>query len=299
MTISRWLGWILMATAGLRAQPAKPGGIPTAQPPQAVSFEQPDANRVHEELNRLLEHYPPTLRNVLAIDHSLLGNPAYLAPYPALQSFLNAHPEVLRDPEYYVGSASGYHPYGNHQDNKTPAERVSGQLIEDLGIFSGFALAVGLLTWLVRTLIDYRRWNRLTKIQTDVHTKILDRFSGNEELMAYIRSPAGARFLESAPIALDAGPRSVGAPLGRILWSVQAGLVLIAGGIGMEFVSSQVPVEAAQSIHAMGILGIALGCGFVVSAGASYFISQRLGLIDLAAQPAPAQPRPEPPVTLG
>ncbi len=33
---------------------------------------------------------------------------------------------------------------------------------------------------------------------------------------------------------LDAGPRSVGALLGRILWSVQAGLVQAAAGTGIE-----------------------------------------------------------------
>ena len=262
------------------ANPAAPVG----------AYDEQDAHRTHEELNRILEHYPPTLRIVLALDHSLLSNQPYLAPYPALQSLLGAHPEILRDPTFYFGSGE----HDMRQNNSTPSERISGRLIENLGIFSGFALAAGLLMWLIRTLLDYRRWNRLSKVQTDVHTKLLDRFTGNEELLAYVKSPAGSKFLESSPIALDAAPRSVGAPFGRILWSVQAGLVLMAGGIGLDFVSGKIADEAAQPLHAMGILGLALGCGFVVSAAASYFISLRLGLIEPAASH-----RSEPPVTLG
>jgi hypothetical protein len=84
---------------------------------------------------------------------------------------------------------------------------------------------------------------------------------------------------------LDAAPRSVGAPLGRILWSIQGGVVLIAGGIGLQVVSARVADDASQPLHALGVLGIALGLGFLVSAIISFVISQRLGLIE---PPAPA-----------
>ena len=46
----------------------------------------------------------------------------------------------------------------------------------------------------------HRRWSRLSKIQTDVHNKLLDRFTSNEDLLAYIQTPVGRKFLESAPI---------------------------------------------------------------------------------------------------
>jgi hypothetical protein len=131
----------------------------------------------------------------------------------------------------------------------------------------------------IRTTIDYRRWNRLTKVQTDVHTKLVDRFTSNEELLAYVQSPAGSKFLESAPILLDAGPRTMGAPLGRILWSGQAGMVLAALGIGLEMVAGRVSGDVAEQLHVLGVLAIALGLGFVISAIISFVISHRLGLI--------------------
>jgi hypothetical protein len=144
-------------------------------------------------------------------------------------------------------------------------------------------MAIALLVWLIRTIIDYRRWSRLARVQTDAHTKLLDRFTNNDDLLAYIQSPAGSKFLESSPIKLDAAPRGIGAPLGRIMWSVQGGLVLMAGGIGLQMVSGRFNDESSQPLHVLGVLGIALGVGFVLSAIISFVISQRLGLIEMPA----------------
>ena len=266
-----------------------PGWAQTgAQHPAVVTVEQPDAQRTREELSALLEHYPPALRGVLALDASLLGNETYLAPYPALVSFLNAHPEIARNPSFYLGEGLG--PRMN-RDHATQVLEMWREVLNGLTIFAGFGMAIGVLVWLIRTFVDARRWSRMAKLQADVHTKLLDRFTANEDLLAYIQSPAGAKFLESSPIALDAAPRSVGAPLGRILWSVQGGVVLMAGGVGLQVVSSQVTDGASQPLHALGVLGIALGVGFVISAIVSYVISQRLGLIE----PATAAPRAEMP----
>ncbi|PYT10391.1 MAG: hypothetical protein DMF60_00240 [Acidobacteria bacterium] len=246
-------------------------------PASALSVEQPDAQRTREEFSRLLEHYPPTLRGALALDPSLFGNQAFLAPYPALVSFLAAHPEVARNPSFYVGEPDRRF----IQDHDTQVVEMWRDVVNGLGIFAGFGMGIGLLVWLIRTLVDYRRWNRLAKVQTEVHTKLLDRFTANDDLLAYIQSPAGSKFLQSTPITLDAAPRSMAAPLGRILWSVQGGLVLTAGGIGLQVVSQRVADEASRPLHALGVLGIALGLGFVISAIISFLISQRLGLIEL------------------
>lgn len=242
-----------------------------------INIEQPDAQRTRGELANLLERYPPALRGALALDPSLLSNPTYLAPYPALLSFLTGHPEIQRNPSFYVGEGSGSRP---PQDHNAQVMEIWRDVLNGLAIFAGFGMAIGLLVWLIRTVIDYRRWSRLAKVQTDVHTKLLDRFTANNDLLTYIQSPAGSKFLESSPIKLDAGPRSVGAPLSRILWSVQGGLVLVAGGIGLQVVSGRVTDDASQPLHALGVLAIALGLGLVISAIISFVISQRLGLIE-------------------
>lgn len=288
MQLRRVLGFgMLVASLGWAQGPK--GSAAPAPSASVVTLEQPDAQRTREELSRLLEHYPPTLRGVLALDPTLFGNQSFLAPYPGLVSFLNAHPEIARNPSFYVGDPGQRF----SQDHATQIVELWREVLNALGIFAGFGMGIGLLVWLIRTLIDYRRWNRLAKVQTDVHTKILDRFTANDDVLAYIQSPAGSKFLQSSPITLDPGPRSVDAPLGRILWSVQGGLVLVASGIGLQMVSGRVADDASQPLHALGILGIALGLGFVISAIISFLISQRLGLIELptaAARVPRAQP---------
>jgi hypothetical protein len=263
-------------------------GAQGAQPSPIVTVEAPDAHGVKDTLSDLLEHYPPALHGVLALDPNLLGNQTYLAPYPALQSFLSAHPEIARNPSFYLDEGAGPH---GRQDPGSRSFEIWREVVSGIAVFAGFGMAIGLLVWLIRTLIDYRRWSRLAKVQTDVHTKLLDRFTANDDLLAYIQSPPGVKFLQSSPITLDAAPRSVGAPLGRILWSVQGGVVLMAGGVGLHLVSGQVADPAAQSLHVLAVLGIALGLGFIVSAIISFAISHRLGLIETGS-PAPRTEAP-------
>ena len=266
-----------------------PAPAQTRQPREAVPAAQtivpdtPDSERTREELMQLLEKYPPSLARVLKLDPTLLTSDAYLATYPVLHAFLSKHPDVARNPAYFFervqGSGGGYY----REDQSSQAYRMWNDVLGGLAGFGVAILVLSALGWIVRSLIDYRRWARLSKVQAEAHNKLLDRMTANEELLAYVQSPAGSRFLQSAPITLEPGARSIGAPFGRILWSVQAGLVLAAGGFGLQYVSGRVINEAAQPIFAMGVLAVALGVGFVLSAVVSYVLSRRLGLFDNSA----------------
>jgi hypothetical protein len=74
-------------------------------------------------------------------------------------------------------------------------------------------------------------------------------------------------------------------PFGRILWSVQAGLVAAAAGIGLLVVKRYVVEEVAQMLLTLGVLILSLGIGFALAAAASYMLSVRLGLLS-PARPA-------------
>ena len=132
----------------------------------------------------------------------------------------------------------------------------------------------------MKYFIGHRRWIRTAKVQTEVHSRLLERFSSNDELLAYVQSPAGARFLQALPAASGRERHSVAAPISRILWSVQAGLVLACGGIGFLFIKRHVIEDVAQMMIAMGTLGVSIGIGFALAALASFVISQRLGLLE-------------------
>ncbi|PYR58125.1 MAG: hypothetical protein DMF91_17885 [Acidobacteria bacterium] len=200
-----------------------------------------------------------------------------------LATFLAQHPEVAHNPGYFVGE------YRDNQWQNDPRRQVI-QLMEGvlagLAVLTGFVTLVGVVGWLLKSLIDYRRWLRLSKVQTEAHSKLLDRLTSNEDLLAYIQSSPGRRFLESAPIPIDPTTRPISAPVGRILWSVQAGLVVAMGGLGLLYVSHEIPIgtpaysDLSLPLFVMGIVAVALGGGFVLSAVVAYAISHRLGLFD-------------------
>lgn len=262
---------------GLAAQTQNKGaakGEAAAVPAAATSA--PDAQRTRTDLSALMRRFPPSVDAVLAMDHSLLGNSTYLEPYPALVAFLNEHPEVIRNPSFFFGDGMG------NRWATDPAERAANtqkDVMAGLAAITAFGLAIGLIVWLIRTFAEHQRWRRQARVQTEFHAKLLDRFSSHDDLLAYLQSPAGAKFLSAAPIALDS-PRTLGSPLGRIMWSVQAGVVLVSAGVGLYFVFGNSPDSGYQPMHALGVLAIALGIGFLISAILSYGISRRLKLIE-------------------
>ncbi|MEA2326000.1 MAG: hypothetical protein QOE68_959 [Thermoanaerobaculia bacterium] len=269
-----------IATTVFAQAPATTTTVPPATSTTVVT--DTDSHETREAFHSTLQRYPTEVSRVLKLDPSLMTNQSYLANYPALASFLAQHPEIAHSPAFYLDIYVGDEPRGENS-----SERVWRSTMEGLSIFAVLALVTGVLTWLVRTLIEHRRWSRMSKVQAEVHNKLMDRFTANEDLLAYIQTPAGKRFLESAPIALDGAPRAVSAPVGRILWSVQVGLVLAAAGFGLS-VASGFAKTVAQPLFAMGVLAISIGIGFVVSAIVSYVLSRRLGLWETAAVTADA-----------
>src|SRR6185503_7961518 len=136
----------------------------------------------------------------------------------------------------------------------------------------GGAVLIAVLSvfvWLIKTIVDHRRWLRTSKVQVEMHGKLLDRLTTNEDLMAYAQSPAGSRFLESTPIALDAEARA-SAPVGRIIWSMQAGIVLMALGGGLFLVQTSAVEEVRQALSVIQAIVGSVGAGLLVSAVAAY-----------------------------
>jgi hypothetical protein len=276
------------AAAQQRPAPAPEATAPArAAAPQVVLTEQ-DARETRGDFEALLKRLPPEVGRVMRMDPSLMRNEAYMAPYPSLAAFLQQHPEVVQNPGYYLEHIE-YEFWNPRQpeDARSQSVRAFNNMMQGLAIVFGFGTAAFVLLWIIKTLVDYRRWYRTSKVQTEVHTKLMDRFTSNEDLMAYMQTPSGRRFLESAPIPMEGPARTVGAPLSRILWSLQAGIVLAVAALGVLFVSGRVIEEIAQPLFALGVLVLALGTGFIVSAAASFLLSRRLGLLD--AQGAPRE----------
>jgi hypothetical protein len=253
-----------------------------------------ESDVTRQELRTILQVYPPSLGRVLKLDPTLMTSDAYLAPYPLLADFLKRRPEVARNPNYFL---SFINQWGNVEDPVPVAEQTRRDALnlwrntfDSLVFFGVFLIVTYTLTWLVRYVIGHRRWLRATKVQAEVHGRLLERLSSNDELLAYVQSPAGSHFLKASPTPEAPPSPSMGtfgmtSPFGRILWSVQAGLVLVSGGVGLLIIRRYVMEEVGDGLLTFGVLAVALGIGFALASTASYVISRRLGLIEPRTAP--------------
>ena len=250
---------------------ATPAPAPPVVPQQ--TFDDQNAQQTRERFRDVLNQYPPSVGQVLRLDPSLLTRADYLAPYPVLAGFLAQHPAIAHNPSYFLSvvrlnSGGGY--IDGPESARTEGVRAIRDVFEGLFFLIGVCWAVGMIGWLIRSVIEYRAWLRASKVQTEVHTKMIDRLTSNDEVLAYAQSPAGQRFLNGAAMTSDFASRSVGSPVGRILWSVQIGIVLALGGIGLLIAKNSIMDEAAQALYVVAVIAIALGIGFALSAVAAY-----------------------------
>jgi len=189
------LALLAAAPAGAAAAQAKSTPARQADAAPAAAPAVPDersARDTRERLHEILQQYPPSFGQVLRLDPSLLAKPDYMAAYPTLAAYVAQHPEVGHNPVFFLGGAYAGQPFEGRSAVNAVQEVFIG-----LEVLLGVATAIITLAWLIRAAIDHRRWLRATKIQTEAHTKIVDRLSSNEDLLAYLQSPTGQRFLSA------------------------------------------------------------------------------------------------------
>jgi hypothetical protein len=252
------------APAANKAAPAAsaaqtPSAPPAAEAPQPVS-----SYDTRTQFSQLLRESAPDVALMLALDPTLLSDEAFLARYPVVARFVASHPEVRHNSRFYLAE---------FENRRNPVD----ELLEPIMVVLVGALMVFAAAWLIRTLIEQKRWNRLAQTQSEVHGRILDRFGTSAELLEYIRTPAGARFLESAPIPVRE-ERTPNGYVSRTMWSIQLGVIVVAAAIGMLIVSARLDGDGAKTLSAMGVIAFSVGVGFIASAVVSMFLSRRLGV---------------------
>src|SRR3954464_239290 len=146
-----------IATSAFAQAPATATSTPaTTTAATSTIVTDTDSHETREAFQSTLRRYPTEVSRVLKLDPSLMSNQSYLANYPALASFLAQHPEVAHSPAFYLGNFY----VGDEARAENSSERVWRETIEGLSIFVVMLLVTGVLTWLVRTLIEHRRWSR-------------------------------------------------------------------------------------------------------------------------------------------
>ena len=289
---------LLPAAPAVIAQPkptAKPAAAPAAIPTAPPTDDELIATRVL--LLRLIR-MSPTLTQVVETDSSLLADQDYVArTNPQLAQFLSQHPEVTRNPDFYLFAnfpeqrgrrveglhrrINGDQPRSDFQAQQDVRRQYMGALMGTLA-FVGVA---GSFLWLIHMLLENRRWSRVFRLQSDIHARLIERFASNQELLHYMETEPGKRFLEAAPIPIDfQRDQRLPGGIGRFLAPLQIGIVLTLLGVGLLTLQHRIP-DAANPLLVFGMVTLMPGLGFIISAIISWRITAHLGLMPQPATP--------------
>ena len=276
--------FVLFTAVSTAQAPRSPQTPPSIQP----QLSEKDASDLQDELLKLLR-LSPTLAEVVAHDPSLLSNANYVnRNNPELGHFLEAHPEIAQNPDFYLfNNLHGQNeppsnalerklwPSMSHQQPDYPLQ----SLINDGIPFLVFVCILAALLWLTHVLLENRRWNRIFKLQTDVHGKLIERFGTSQEVLTYMNTDAGRRFLEATPIAVGFEQKQpVPSPVARVLTPLQIGIVMSLLGIGLLSLRGSLP-EAHAPLLVLGTVVLMPGLGFIISAGVTWVLAKHLGLM--------------------
>ena len=275
------LSLALLLTPAICEQPkSAPASAPAAIPSQE------ELSDTREQLITLVR-MSPTLMQVLECDPSLLADQDYVSRNnPQLAVFLAQHPEVARNPDFYLfGNIEGRNGRrvqplqrrGERRVDNSEAE-LRRRYVEDTSVSIVILGITGSLLWIIRLLVENRRWTRIFQQQSEIHTRLIDRFATNQELLEYMNTESGRRFLEAAPIPIEPDrPQRLPGGLGRVMATLQLGIVLAMLGLGLLILSHTLP-DFQSPLLILGMITLMPGAGFIISAILTWRLSARLGL---------------------
>lgn len=144
--------------------------------------------------------------------------------------------------------------------------------MEELAPVLGVATFFGVCGWIFRLFLNHRRQTKIVLLQSELQKQLLDKFDSTEELRHFLESDSGRNFIDSTPVEKQS-------PHGRIMGALQSGLIMTTAGLACLYLRHQIP-DGREMFVFLGAIGLALGLGFLLSAGATYFLSRKWGLID-------------------
>lgn len=124
------------------------------------------------------------------------------------------------------------------------------------------------VAWIIINITRTLKQRANTRTRADIYNRLIDKFGTAPEFITFLQSDAGLRFIEENTVE----PAS---PVGRILTSMQIGIVLSLLGLGLLFIAGtegSVGHDFYIIVTMIGIVGLMIGVGLLASA----YVSQRL-----------------------
>lgn len=130
---------------------------------------------------------------------------------------------------------------------------------------------LGLSAWCFHQFLGFLSRRRAAKAQFEIQSKMLDKFSPTPELLeALVKGTSASAFAT----ALDEQTQ----PQTRILRAAQAGAVVCC--LAAAFLVLSFATAESEPFTILGVLGLGLGCGFLVAAAGAFLLSRKWGLLE-------------------
>src|SRR5947208_11973018 len=133
-----------------------------------------------------------------------------------------------------------------------------------LVVSPGFVAVIVWIVWL-----GTNAKNRRTQAQTEVQTKLIERFGTSKEFIEFLQSPAGQRFVSGVEVTTALYARD------RIIRGFGTGIIISLLGVGFLAIWLFGP----HGFIYPGFILLGLGLGFFLSAIVSLKLSKSYGLI--------------------
>jgi hypothetical protein len=136
------------------------------------------------------------------------------------------------------------------------------------------------LYFIVAAGFSGRKAGALIRARADLQTKLLDRLGSGREVVEFCQTEGGKQFIEALSMGTIESPASKGSPTERILGSIQKGIILTLLGLGFLILAQKYHRDDPGDVFmVVGVVGLSLGIGFLLSASVSYRLSRSMGLL--------------------
>ena len=150
-------------------------------------------------------------------------------------------------------------------------EKLMGERITIAIVMVSLFTAVA---YIIKNVVDSIQRSKRDRYMAEVSSKLVERLGTAPDVMSFVESEAYRSLMQ------DQMP-SKGPFVSRILNSLQAGVVLLFGGMGLLAASNfGTDPEFRTVVNAAGAIALAVGLGMTISAGWSYLLLRKWGLLN-------------------
>ena len=134
------------------------------------------------------------------------------------------------------------------------------------------------VAWITIKIVMALKQRANTRTRARLYERLIDKFETAPEFITFLQSDAGLQFIE------ETGPKPA-AMLGRILVSIQIGIVVLLLSLGLVLIANvfgpplRITGDFYQILTLCGMVGVTIAVGLLVSAGISYRICKAWGLL--------------------